>query len=143
MKSLLFFGSIVLAAGACYGLYKLFDELSCEENEDDFDDNKDIIKAPYDEESYGAAVTKEWIINKSRELFNNTKAKKISIMDLNNINSLKYKLNKYINEGFDYAIVLMDEYDKIFRIEVVKNLLSTDEEVNQLLGEEHMLVINA
>lgn len=147
MRGLLFLGSLAVAAGACYLLCKTIDELTdpSDYNADSSDDISSGANLKF--ETYSAVVTKEWIITKTRDLFNNTSAKKIAVIDLKYVESFKDKFQKnfsqYVNEGYDYVLVLMDSCGDIIRVDVVKNLFGDDEEVGNMLGDEHMLVINA
>lgn len=149
MKGLLFWGSIALAVGVCYLACKVIEESTDNSNGKDFEPN--FFDSTYSGsnlkcDTYSAVVTKEWIINKTQEFFNNASVKKIAVIDLKYIDTFKEKFknnfSKFVNRGYDYIIVSMNSCGDIIKVDVVKNLFDVDEEVEQLLGEEHMLVIN-
>lgn len=149
MRGLLFWGSLAIAVGACYLACKIIEESTDNSNGKNFESN--FFDSTYSGlhlkcETYCAVVTKEWILNKTRDFFNNASVKKIAVIDLKYIDTFKDKFkenfSKYVNSGYDYIIVTMNSCGDIIKMDVVKNLCGVDEEVEQLLGEEHMLVIN-
>lgn len=98
--------------------------------------------------AYTIVVTIKWLKNKVKEKLAKKNVKKVVACDLEKlINECENKvsmsdLEKYVDDGYTNLLAEVDSNGKVTDVELVKNEnLTTDEEVEKLIGEKGMVVI--
>lgn len=99
--------------------------------------------------AYAIALTMKWITNKVREKMAMRNVKKTAVADIEKLidecdNKVSMEeLEKMADKGYSHVMVSMDSNNEIIGdVEIIKDTNDElDREVRQLLGREHMVVI--
>ncbi len=95
--------------------------------------------------AYAVVLTIRWLKNKIKEMLAKRNIKKVAAMDLEKLIDEcpnQTTLDELMDDGYEKVIANVNESGKIQDVEVVKDEGYGDYEVDQLLGDERMVVVS-